>query len=63
MLALNVHLLVDEIVDYRRNREHLQDWLFAREQKQLPIDFLSKYIGFFVIITSIFFLLLLKSRS
>jgi hypothetical protein len=61
MLALNIHLLVDEIVDYRRNREHLQDWLFAREQKQLPLSFLPKYIGFFIVTTLIFFFLLLKS--
>lgn len=62
MLALNVHLLVDEITDYRRDPSHLQDWLFAREEKQLPLDLLPKYIVLFSIVTFIFFILLLRSR-
>ncbi len=62
LLALNVHLLVDEIEDYRRDKKHLQDWLFARESKQLPIKYLSRYIGVFVFLTIIFALMLLKSR-
>lgn len=62
MLALNVHLLVDEVTDYRRDPRHLQDWLFAREEKQLPLDLLPKYMAIFFITTFIFFILLLRSR-
>lgn len=61
MLALNVHLLVDEIVDYRRDPHHLQDWLFAREEKQLSIKYLPVYIAVFTVFTLVFFFLLLKS--
>ena len=61
ILALNIHLLVDEINDFRSDKNHLQDWLFAREQKQLPINFLSRYIGVFTIITIVFILLLIVS--
>jgi len=63
MLALNIHLLIDEIVDYRRDPHHLQDWLFAREEKQLPLRLLSKYIGVFIVFTFVFFFLLLKSKT
>lgn len=62
LLALNVHLLVDEIVDYRRDPGHLQDWLFAREPKQLPQRYLIHYIAVFSFLTIIFALLLLKSK-
>ena len=62
LLALNIHLLVDEISDYRINPEHLQDWLFARETKQLPRRYLPHYILTFVFLTFVFTLLLLKSR-
>ena len=60
MLALNIHLLVDEINDYRLDKAHLQDWLFAREEKQLPLNFLSQYIAIFVVATLVFFYLLLR---
>jgi hypothetical protein len=62
LLALNVHLLVDEINDYRLNPVHLQDWLFAREPKQLPRRYLPHYILIFIFLTSVFILLLLKSK-
>jgi len=62
LLALNVHLLVDEINDYRLDPGHLQDWLFARESKQLPRRYLLHYILIFVFLTFIFAILLLKSR-
>lgn len=62
LLALNIHLIVDEITDYRLDPGHLQNWLFARESKQLPRRYLSKYILIFVVLTSIFTLLLLKSK-
>lgn len=63
ILALNIHLLVDEISDFRRDKKHLQNWLFARESKQLPLRYLSKYIAIFVFLTSIFTWLLLKSQT
>jgi hypothetical protein len=61
ILALNIHLIIDEIEDYQHDKEHLQDWLFARESKQLSINSLNKYIGFFVVLCFIFCLLLIKS--
>ncbi len=63
LLALNIHLIVDEIVDYQQNQDHLQNWLFARESKQLPVRYLSRYIGLFVTITLVFVLLLIRSKS
>jgi hypothetical protein len=63
LLALNVHLLVDEIIDFRRNPKHLQNWLFARETKQLPLRYLPQYIAIFTFLTFIFTLLLLKSKT
>jgi len=62
LLSLNIHLLIDEIDDYRHDKKHLQNWLFARESKQLSINFLGKYIGFFITLCIIFTLLLLKSN-
>jgi len=62
LLALNIHLLVDESEDYRHDPHHLQDWLFARESKQLPLSYLGKYIGVFAALTLILSLLLLKSQ-
>jgi hypothetical protein len=61
LLALNIHLVVDEISDYRLDPGHLQDWLFARETKQLPLRYLLHYIVVFVLLIIVFILLLLKS--
>lgn len=61
LFALNVHLVVDEYDDLLHNKTHLQDWLFAREDKQLPQAYLSKYIAVFAILCIIFFGLLLRS--
>ncbi|MCX6726612.1 MAG: hypothetical protein NTY75_02225 [Candidatus Shapirobacteria bacterium] len=61
ILSLNIHLLVDEIEDYRSDKKHLQNWLFARESKQLSVQFLGKYIIFFAVLCFIFTLLLIKS--
>ena len=63
LLAINLHLLIHEIYDYRHDKSVLQDWLFAREQKQLPSDYLDKYIGAFVILNVLFFILLLRSAT
>ncbi len=62
LLALNIHLIVDEIEDYQLDKKHLQNWLFARETKQLPTNYLKRYIQIFFILTLIFTWLLLKSQ-
>ena len=62
LLALNIHLLVDEVYDLKSDPGHLQEWLFAREPKQLPQRYLGRYILIFVALTLVFTLLLLKSR-
>lgn len=61
ILALNIHLLVDEIYDYSNNPKHLQNWLFAREAKQLPIAYLKHYIITFIVICIFFSYLLIRS--
>jgi hypothetical protein len=63
LLALNIHLIVDEFEDYRRDKAHLQNWLFAREDKQLPARYLSRYIMIFAVLSFVFTWLLLKSKS
>ena len=63
LLALNIHILVDEYQDYVTDKPHLQNWLFAREAKQLPLNYLGKYIATFFGLCVIFAFLLLKSRS
>lgn len=63
LLAINLHLLIDEIKDYRINPKFLQDWLFAREEKQLPIKFLKKYLIVFIVLFFIFLFLLIKSKT
>lgn len=62
LLALNIHLLVDEIEDYNLDKKHLQNWLFARESKQLPTSYLARYIQIFVFLSFVFTFLLLKSK-
>lgn len=62
LLALNIHLIIDELDDYQNHRTHLQEWLFARETKQLPQSYLSKYIATFTVFSTIFFILLLRSK-
>lgn len=62
LVALNVHLLVDEINDYYQDKVVLQNWLFAREAKQLPIRFLSRYIMIFILFLLIFIIILATSK-
>jgi len=62
LLAINIHLLVDEIKDFKNNPEHLKLWLFAREKKQLPTDSLKYYILTFLVINLLFTLFLISSR-
>lgn len=61
ILAINLHLLSDEISDYFKDPKYLQDWLFAREEKQLPIAYLKHYIIVFSIICLFFLFLLGRS--
>ena len=62
VISLNLHLLVDEIIDYRYNPKFLQKWLFARESTQLPIKFLGRYILIFSVIFIFFVFLLINSQ-
>jgi hypothetical protein len=62
LLAMNIHLLVDEVDDFRHDKKHLQDWLFARETKQLPEKYLGRYLTIFIILSSVFTWLLLRSK-
>lgn len=63
LLALNIHLLVDEFVDLSRDPHHLQTWLFAREKKQLTLKSLQYYLYVFLGLTILFVILLINSRS
>lgn len=62
MLALNTHLLTEEYHDYLTDKSHLQNWLFAREKKQLPQNYLGKYLAVFFALNIIFAVLLLNSK-
>lgn len=62
LLALNIHLLVDEIEDYIFQPKHLQDWLFAREGKQLPIEQVRYYLILFIFFSLFFSFLLIRSN-
>lgn len=62
VLGLNLHLLVDEIIDYKQNPKVLQKWLFAREEKQLPIEFLKRYLIVFISFTLLFTFFLIQSK-
>ena len=62
LFALNLHLLIDEIVDFYTDKKAIQNWLFAREEKQLSIDSLKYYILVFIILLAFFGFLLLKSK-
>ncbi|MFZ2153107.1 MAG: hypothetical protein WAV41_03550 [Microgenomates group bacterium] len=61
LLAINSHLLIHEYHDYRFSPLQLQDWLFAREERQLPANYLGKYIAVFMVLNLLFFILLLRS--
>ena len=62
LLALNLHLLIDEIIDYFYDPKILQKWLFAREASQLPIKFLNRYIFVFVVFFIVFLILLIRTQ-
>lgn len=61
LLALNLHLLVDEITDLREDSAHLQNWLFARENKQIPLSYLKYFVGIILLFNLIFILLLVNA--
>jgi len=62
VVSLNLHLLIDEIIDYSNNPKTLQKWLFAREESQLPAKFLNRYIGVFSLFLVIFVIFLIISQ-
>lgn len=62
VLSLNLHLIIDEIVDFKSDPKNLQKWLFAREPKQLSVIFLKKYIIIFAIFSVLFTFLLIQGR-
>jgi len=59
LLAINIHLLTDEIIAYQNNPKTLQQWLFARESKQFALSSLKYYLYFFVVICIILTLILI----
>jgi len=62
LLAINIHLLIDEIKDFQKDPEHLKLWLFAREKKQLPTSALKYYLLILLIINLLFTLFLISSQ-
>lgn len=62
LLAINIHLLIDEIKDFQKDPEHLKLWLFAREKKQLPTSALKYYLLTLVIINLLFTTFLISSQ-
>lgn len=59
LLAINFHLLIDEILSYKSNPKLLQQWLFARESKQFALASLKYYLYFFEIICVLLTLILI----
>lgn len=62
VVSINLHLLIDEYLDFFINPKILQKWLFAREDTQLPVKFLNRYLTFFSIFLIIFIFLLFYSQ-
>jgi len=62
ILSLNLHLIIDELIDYLKDPKILQKWLFAREPNQLPIKFLGRYITVFVLMFLFFLFLFIKTN-
>lgn len=62
IISLNLHLLVDEFIDYQKDPKMLQKWLFSRESTQLPIKFLGRYLAIFSLIFVFFIFLLINSQ-
>jgi hypothetical protein len=60
VISLNLHLLIDELIDYFHNPKILQKWLFARESTQLPVKLLGRYLILFSSIFAVFIFLLIK---
>lgn len=62
LTAINVHLIIDEINDFHQDIHHLQNWLFARESKQIPLRYLKHYLLIFTTFTLVFVFFLIKSQ-
>ena len=63
VLSINLHLIIDELTDYFNDPKILQKWLFAREDSQLPIKFLGRYLTIFVVIFCLFTFLFIKMNT
>lgn len=63
VLSINLHLIIDELIDYLKDPKILQKWLFAREPNQLPVKFLGRYITVFVVIFLFFLFLFIKTNA
>jgi hypothetical protein len=63
VLSLNLHLIIDELIDYFNDPKILQKWLFAREEKQLPVKFLGRYLTIFIVIFCFFIFLFIKMNT
>jgi hypothetical protein len=63
VLSINLHLIIDELTDYINDPKILQEWLFAREPKQLPLKFLKHYLSVFAIIFCFFIILFIKMNT
>jgi len=59
LLAINLHLLIDEIIDYQHNPKILQQWLFARESKQFALNSIKYYLWFFGFVCSLLIYILI----
>jgi len=62
LLSINLHLIIDEIIDYKNDQKYLQRWLFARESKQLPLKFLKRYIIIFVVFFFLLTFIFIKNK-
>ena len=60
VISLNLHLIIDELIDYFYDPKTLQKWLFAREINQLPLKFLGHYITVFIVTFCFFVFLFIK---
>lgn len=58
LLGLNVQLLTDQYLDWRKNPSQLQKWLFARLPKQIPINYLKPWLITLTVFNIIFIYLL-----
>ncbi len=61
-LSIYIHLLVDQINDYKKDPAHLKVWLFARSPLKPSTDWVKKYLIFYSAFVPFFFYLLVSTR-